>query len=52
MNGEKLYYELFRSLTKGTGSEVKLKARVSTGLTFTSIFGGFGVKEAAEMEIN
>lgn len=41
-HGEKLYFDLFRNLTKATGSDVQIKARVSTGLSITQYFGGFG----------
>lgn len=39
-HGEKIYYELFRSLTRPTVSEVELKARCSQGLTVTEYIGG------------
>lgn len=38
-HGEKLYYSIFRVLTRTTGTEVALKARCSTGLTVTEYMG-------------
>jgi protein transport protein SEC24 len=38
-HGEKLYYSLFRILTRPTGSEVAVKARCSTGLSVTQYLG-------------
>ena len=38
-HGEKLYYSLFRILTRNTVSEVSIKTRVSTGLTVTEYIG-------------
>jgi hypothetical protein len=40
MHGEKIYYELFRSLTRPVVSDVQLKARVSTGFTVSEYIGG------------
>lgn len=40
-HGEKLYYSLFRILTRPTVSEVAIKARCSTGMTITDYTGGF-----------
>lgn len=51
-NGEKLYFELFRNLTKPIGSDVKIRARCSEGFTVTHYFGGFGKKEAIDFEIS
>ena len=41
---EKLYYDLFRNLSRNTGQEIALKARVSKGMTVTEYFGGFGLR--------
>jgi hypothetical protein len=44
-HGEKLHYEIFRVLTRITGTDVQIKARVSGGLTVCEYFGGFTFKE-------
>ena len=41
-HGEKLYYQVFRNLTRVSVSDVMIKLRVSTGLTVTEYFGQFG----------
>lgn len=41
-HGEKLYYDIFRKLTRITGSDCMMKVRVSTGMTVTEYFGQFG----------
>lgn len=51
-HGDKLYYELFRNLSRATGSEIMVKARCSTGFTVTEYFGGFGVKEAVDFQLS
>lgn len=51
-HGEKLHYDIFRILTRTQGIEVAVKARVSTGLTVTEYFGGFGVKDQADFELS
>lgn len=38
-HGEKLYYQIFRNLTRVSASDVMIKLRVSTGLTVTEYFG-------------
>ena len=48
-HGEKLYYELFRNLTRPSGSEVMLKVRASKGLSISEYFGSFGLREAQEV---
>jgi len=40
LHGEKIYYELFRSLTRPHISDIQMKARVSTGLTVSEYIGG------------
>lgn len=50
-HGEKLHYEIFRTLTRNNVYEVAIKARTSTGLTVTEYFGSFGFKEAADFEL-
>ena len=42
--GEKLYFDLFRNLTRNTVYDVSLKARCSYGLSITKYIGGFGEK--------
>jgi protein transport protein SEC24 len=39
-HGEKIYYDMFRSLTRVTATDVELKVRCSTGLTITEYIGG------------
>ena len=51
-HGEKLYYDLFRNLTKTYGADVSIKARCSTGLTVTDYFGSFGFKEAVDFKLS
>ena len=51
-HGEKLYYELFRNISKVTASEVMVKARCSTGFSVTEYFGGFGLREASEFKLS
>lgn len=40
-HGEKLHYDIFRTLTRSSGSDVQIKARVSAGLSVCEYFGGF-----------
>lgn len=49
-HGEKIYYELFRSLTRPTVSEVECKARCSTGLTVVEYIGGQMSKNTASIQ--
>jgi protein transport protein SEC24 len=51
-NGEKLYYELFRNLSRVCGSEVQIRARCSKGFSVTEYFGGFGVRNAVEFRLS
>jgi protein transport protein SEC24 len=51
-HGEKLYYELFRNLTKQVGTEVTVKARCSEGFSVTEYFGSFGLKEAVDFQLS
>lgn len=50
-HGEKLHYEIFRILTRTSGTEVQIKARVSGGLTITEYFGGFSYKEVPDISL-
>ena len=50
-HGEKLHYELFRILTRVSGSEVQIKARVSAGLSVVEYFGGFTFKEVPDIAL-
>jgi len=47
-HGEKLYYHIFRNLTRITGTDAMFKIRVSTGLTVAEYFGSFGSYQQAE----
>lgn len=40
-HGEKLYYQIFRNLTRVVANEVAIKARVSKGMFVTDYFGSF-----------
>jgi hypothetical protein len=51
-HSEKLYFELFRNLTKPTGSDVKIKVRCSKGFSCTHYFGAFGKKESVEFQLS
>ena len=39
-HSEKIYYDIFRQLTKISVTEVEFKARCSTGLTVSEYIGG------------
>ena len=49
-HGEKIYYDLFRSLTRLTVSEVEYKARCSQGLTVTEYIGGHMSSQTTSMK--
>jgi protein transport protein SEC24 len=51
-HGEKLYYELFRSIQRNTGTDVKIKVRCSKGFTVTEYFGSFGLRESVDFELS
>ena len=51
-HGEKLYYELFRNISKSTGSDVQVKARCSKGLSVIEYFGGFGALDTTEFSLS
>jgi protein transport protein SEC24 len=51
-HGEKLHYEIFRALTRTTGTDVQIKARVSQGLTVAEYFGGFSYKEQPDIVLS
>ena len=51
-HGEKLHYEIFRVLTRITGTDVQIKARVSGGLTVAEYFGGFTYKEQPDITLS
>jgi protein transport protein SEC24 len=40
-HGEKLYFQIFRNLTRVVGTEVAIKARVSAGLSVSDYIGSF-----------
>lgn len=50
-HGEKLYYQIFRNLTRVSVSDVMIKLRVSTGLTVTEYFGQFGSYAQSEFGV-
>lgn len=50
-HGEKLYYELFRNLTRPSASEVMIKARCSKGLAISEYFGSFGLRDTADVKL-
>jgi len=41
MHGEKLYYNIFRNLTRVAATDVMVKLRVSSGLSVSEYFGQF-----------
>ena len=49
--GEKLYYHIFRNLTRYYASDVMVKLRVSTGLSVQEYFGQFGVYQQPEFGV-
>ena len=51
-HGEKLYYELFRNISKATGNDVQVKARCSKGLSVIEYFGGFGALDTTEFSLS
>lgn len=51
-HGEKLYYELFRNLSRVYGSEVQIRARCSKGFSVTEYFGGFGLRNSVELHLS
>jgi len=48
LHGEKLYYQIFRNLTRVVATDVMVKVRVSTGLTLSEYFGPFFVYQQSE----
>ena len=50
LDGEKLYYTLFRILTRNQGTQVVMRARVSNGLTIQDYIGKFKRRGPIEME--
>jgi protein transport protein SEC24 len=51
LHSEKLYYEVFRNITKARGTEVMIKARCSTGFSVVEYFGGFGYRESVDLQL-
>jgi hypothetical protein len=47
-HGEKLYYQIFRNMTRVIATDVMIKVRVSSGFTVSEYFGPFGIYQAAE----
>ena len=50
-HGEKLYYLLYRMLTRQQGYDIQVKARTSTGITQTEYYGSFAFVPLADFEI-
>jgi protein transport protein SEC24 len=50
--GEKIYYDLFRTLTRPTVTEVEFKARCSSGFTVTEYIGGNLSSATASMAVS
>lgn len=50
-HGDKMYYELFRNISRAQGTEVALKCRTSTGLTATHYIGSFMQSQAADVQM-
>jgi hypothetical protein len=48
-HGEKLYYSIYRILTRVTGTEISIKARCSTGLTVTEYISSKLSSQTAEI---
>jgi protein transport protein SEC24 len=51
-HAEKLYYELFRNISRPVGTDVAIKARCSTGFTVTQYFGSFGLHESVDFHLS
>eukprot|EP00349_Pseudokeronopsis_sp_Brazil_P002794 CAMPEP_0202963266 /NCGR_PEP_ID=MMETSP1396-20130829/7245_1 /ASSEMBLY_ACC=CAM_ASM_000872 /TAXON_ID= /ORGANISM="Pseudokeronopsis sp., Strain Brazil" /LENGTH=361 /DNA_ID=CAMNT_0049684321 /DNA_START=1043 /DNA_END=2128 /DNA_ORIENTATION=+ len=51
-HAEKLHYEIFRVLSRSSGTEVVLKARTSQGLSVVEYFGSFLQKEVVDFELS
>jgi protein transport protein SEC24 len=49
---EKLYYDLFRNLSRTVGQEIALKARVSKGMSVDGYFGSFGLRETPDITLS
>ena len=50
-HGEKLYYQIFRNMTRVVATDCMVKVRVSSGLTVSEYFGGFGSYQRAEFGV-
>jgi protein transport protein SEC24 len=50
-HGEKLYYNIFRVLTRPTVSEIAIKARCSTGMSVTSYLGSHVCYQLADFSV-
>lgn len=50
-HGEKLYYELFRNISRNYGTDVQIKLRCSKGFSVTEYFGGFGSRNSVELHL-
>jgi hypothetical protein len=50
-HGEKLYYQMFRIVTRVTNTDITMKLRVSSGLSVSDYIGSFMRSEAADMAL-
>ncbi len=51
-DAQKLYYEMFRNITKNFGTDIMIKARCSPGFSVTEYYGGFGVVESVDFTLS
>jgi len=50
-HGEKLYYQMFRTITRLTMTDITMKLRVSTGLSVSDYVGSFMRSERSDMAL-
>ena len=51
-HGERLYYDLFRNLSRASGNEVQIKVRISKTCSVTDYFGAFGLREGIDVVLS
>ena len=51
-DGERLYYNVFRNMTRDTVTDVMFKMRVSTGLTNVEYLGSFDRVQSSDFAIS
>ena len=51
-HAEKLYFDLFRLLSRQYGTQVTIKARCTTGFSVVEYFGGFGHVESTQFTLS